>query len=123
MADTEKEPWESKPPEKYFSRSVDEVSIEYPSNMGPEAWLLEQAPMIGAKKARALLRVYGLVANIPTEDHQRQAIVEAAEGMGQDSAKLLQETLKQWESEGVLGGMDYDENRKPYTIFFPEELN
>lgn len=66
--------------------------------------------------------MYGIVANIPTEDHQRQAIVEAIDKTGESTVNLLQQTLRRLEQDAVLGGMDYDVDGNLYTIFFPEEL-
>ena len=121
MSKSGEEAWKSVSPKEYFSRKTDKKSAEYPSDIGPEVWLLKQVEKIGDDRAEELLIIYGIVANIPTEKHQREAIKQI-EGMGEVTAERLQERLGQWEQAGVLGGMDYNSDGKPYTIFFPEEL-
>ncbi len=115
-------PWTEKTPEEYFSEgggpAITRSDTEYPTDIGREAWLLEQVPKIGSSKARELLRRYGVVAEIPYKEQPRR-VVASVNKVSWDTVQHLQATLEHLNEEGAINGTERDSDGNPYTVFEP----
>jgi 5'-3' exonuclease len=118
-------PWVKKTPEEYFSEDsgplVMHSDTEYPTDIGREAWLLEQVPKIGPSKARELLRRYGIVAEIPYNEQPRR-VVASVNKLSWDAVQPLQASLKHLNEEGIIQGTERDSEGNPFTVFDPKSF-